>query len=228
VAKDARTEVIFPEKIFGGLPPTKMAPKPGETPMDGILVTRSPNLDRVFLLPTMANYNGTMTVTGDSGKSYILYMVSDQTPDISVAIREGDPSGQEPPPQSGANRYKKKLIEWMMRGGKVPPGYQHNVLKGPIKPRIVYRQGAVILYLTETYESPKRKGFVMIAENTGPTPVYFPVESIDLRSREIRKTFGVVDEISIDNPRLGPHPEYSSGVLDSPNQSFLYLATRKP
>jgi len=225
VAFEKRTEVVFPERIIGVLPPTRMVVKENEAPTEGMEWNKGPNLDRLFLLPQVEGYKGNMTVHGESGRSYILYLVADPSPDISVVMLDGKVS-QEQQVEQEKKTPRHKLIEWLMRG-ETPPGYRRTIPKGSIESRIVYKHGAIVLYVTEIYESAKQKGIVLIAENTGKTPVFFPVESIDFGSRQARQALGNVKEISIDTPNLGPHPEFTSGVLDVPHQSYVYLVARK-
>lgn len=222
---EKRTEVVFPERIVGGLPPTRMEVNGAEAATDGMEWSKGPNLDRLFLLPLVNGYRGTMTIHGESGRSYILYLVADKSPDISVVLQDGKVV-QEQLVEQEKKTPRHKLIEWLMRG-ETPPGYRRTIPTGSIQSRIVYRHGAIILYVTELYDSAKQKGIVMVAENTGKTPVFFPVESIDFASRQSRQALGNVREISIDTPHLGPHPEFTSGVLDVPHQSYVYVVTRK-
>lgn len=225
VLREKRTEVVMPERITGILPPTRMSTPENESPTEGMEWNKGPNLDRLFFVPLVAGYKGTVTVHGDSGRSYILYLVEDQTPDVSVLIRDGKIS-QEQATEDEKKTPRHKLIEWLMRG-ETPPGYRKTIPSGPAQSRVVYRHGSIVLYVEEIYESVKQKGVVLIAENVGRTPVYFPVESIDFQSREAKQAFGIVREISMDTPHLGPHPEHASDVVSAPHQSFVYIVTRK-
>lgn len=225
VAKDKRTEVVLPERIVGALPPVRANAKPEEVATEGLSWTRNPTLDRVFLMPSVANYQGTITLHGASGASYILYLRADRSPDILVTVQDGK-LRQEVAEAQSKKTPRHKLIEFMMLG-KVPPGYRHKIHQGPIGERTVYRQGAVVLYLQEVYSSPRFTGLVIVAENTGRTPVYFPIESLDFAAPDLRKALGNVQEISIDTPYLGPHPRYASEAVKAPHQSFLYVQARK-
>jgi hypothetical protein len=225
VSKDRRTEVVFPERIVGALPPVRSTTKETEAATDGIVWTRNPTLDRIFLMPSESNYQGTITLHGASGTSYILYLRGDRNPDVLVTLADGRVR-QEQQEQQAKNTPRHKLIEYMMLG-KVPRGYRHKAYTGKIEDRVVFRQGAVMLYLLEAYTSPRYNGLVLVAENTGRAPVYFPIESIDFASSELRKAFGAVQELSIDSPYLGPHPAYASEAAAAPHQSLLYVQVRK-
>lgn len=225
VAKDKRTEVVFPEKITGALPPVRANVKADESATEGISYTRGPALDRVFFLPSIVNYQGTITLHGASGTSYLIYLRDEKNPDILVTIADGK-LRQEVQDAQAKKTPRHKLMEFMM-AGKVPRGYRHKIYTDPIEQRVVYRQGSVMLYLQEMYTSPRYNGMVLIAENTGRSPVYFPIESIDFASLDLRKAFGNVQELSIDNPYLGAHPEYASEAATAPHQSFVYVQIRK-
>lgn len=225
VSKDKRTEVVFPERITGALPPVRANVDANGSATEGISYTRGPALDRVFFLPSIANYQGTITLHGASGTSYLIYLRDDKNPDILVTLADGK-LRQEVQDVQAKKTPRHKLIEFMM-AGKVPPGYRHKIYSEPIEKRIVYRQGSVMLYLQEMYSSPRYNGMVLIAENTGRTPVYFPIESVDFASADLRKAFGNVQELSIDNPYLGAHPEYTSEAAAAPHQSFMYVQIRK-
>lgn len=225
ISKDKRTEVVFPEKIQGALPPVRANAKADEVATEGISYTRGPTLDRVFFLPSIANYQGTITLHGVSGTSYLIYLRDDKSPDILVTFADGK-LRQEVQDAQAKKTPRHKLMEYMMLG-KVPPGYRHKIYSEAIDRRVVYRQGPVMLYLQELFSSPRYNGMVLIAENTGRAPVYFPIESIDFASPDLRKAFGNIQELSIDNPYLGPHPEYASEAVRAPHQSFVYVQVRK-
>lgn len=225
VAKDKRTEVVFPEPLTGMLPPSQQQTKSELDPTAGMEWSLGPAKDRVFLLPMVDPYNGTMTLHGASGKSYILYLQSSSSPDISAIVHNGKLKHDEQL-QEEKRTPKHKLIEFLIRG-TTPPGYSRKIFDGPIKSRIVYRQGSVIIYLQELYSSPNYTGFVLTVENTGGAPVYFPVESLDYTSRQVRAALGRIWEISIDNPYLGPKPERTSDMLAGPHQTLMYIASKK-
>ncbi len=225
VTKDLRTEVVFPERITGALPPVRANVKPDEAATDGMEWSRGPNLDRIFLLPHVDNYQGSITLHGASGSSYILYLRANSSPDVLVTLQDGKVK-QEIREEQAKKTPRHKLIEYLMLG-KAPPGYRRDVFSGEIEKRIVYRQGAVVLYLQEVYSSPRFTGLVLIAENVGRTPVFFPVESLDYSSPNLRKALGDVIETSIDNPYLGPHPEFAREAMSAPHQSYMYVALRK-
>lgn len=225
VDKDRRTEVVFPERITGALPPVRANVKPDEAATDGMEWSRGPNLDRIFLLPHVDGYQGSITLHGASGASYILYLRADPSPDVLVTLQDGKVK-QEIQEEQAKKTPRHKLIEYLMLG-KVPPGYRREVYTGSAEKRIVYRQGAVVLYLQEVYSSPRFTGLVLIAENVGRTPVYFPVESLDYSNRDLRKALGNVIETSIDNPYLGAHPEFAREAMSAPHQTYFYVALRK-
>lgn len=225
VAKDVRTEVVFPERVPGGLPPVRANLKPDEVATEGMEWSRGPNLDRISFLPHVANYQGSITLHGASGQTYILYLRADPNPDVLVTLQNGKVK-QEIQEEQAKKTPRHKLIEYLMLG-KVPPGYRRDVYSGDIEKRIVYRQGAVVLYLQEAYSSPRFTGLVLIAENAGRTPVFFPLESLDYSSLDLRKALGNVIETSIDNPYLGPHPEYARDAMNAPHQSYIYVTLRK-
>lgn len=225
VAKDRRTEVVFPESLTGMLPPSQQQANSDLDPTAGMEWSLGPTKDRLFLLPTIEPYNGTMTLHGVSGKSYILYLQSSTSPDISAIVHNGKLK-QEEQLQEEKRTPRHKLIEFLIRG-TTPPGYSRKIYDGPVKNRIVYRQGSIVIYLQELYSSPNYSGFVLTVENTGRAPVYFPVESVDYTSRQVRKAFGRIWEISIDNPYLGPKPDNASDVLAAPHQTLMYIASKK-
>lgn len=226
VTKDERTEVVFPETLVGTLPPTQQQTEAGSSPTGGIDWSRGPANDRIFLMPRIARYNGTMTLHGASGRSYILYIQSSAQPDISVVIQDGAVGASKQDDEESKHPTRGRLIEFLMRG-ETPPGYSAEVYKGPVERRIVYRQGPLIIYLVASYTSPRYTGLVLIAENTGPAPIFFPINSLDYKSRELKRAFGDVAEVEMDNMRLGPAPRYRSDSAVATNQSFLYIVSHK-
>lgn len=186
--------------------------------------------DRLYFTVTDPLYYGNVTIEGADGKTYELNLLArDGCPDTKLTVLDSAQSSKAPPPSPLAGTgHEKTLIEYMW-DGKAPPDYTVEEVQGTPEQRKVYSQGlgTVEFYLDKIYHGYNYTGFVLLAVNSGRTPVRVDVQNIDFGGEAIRNVFGRVKQITMDPAsfRLGPAPEFSSDSAHPSNQGIVYIVS---
>lgn len=175
-------------------------------------------------------YHGFFIVHGQSGKSYLLNLVS--KPGCSDSIvnltNRAEKTEAATSTSTGKVAKKKSLIQYMIHDD-VPSGYRKIAAEGGWPQRLVMETGSVKWYLKEQLVGSRYIGTTLEVINEGRTPFRVDIQNIDYSSPAFKEAFGKVVEVTMNpfNFRLGPSPEYISEVYANTHRGYVYIVSAK-
>lgn len=210
------TEVIFPEALRGILPETTK----------GLVFEQNHLADRLFFQVKDADYNGLITLHGESGESYRIHVQGvESCPDSTVKLNTAKAVKESfvKPPKRGV----RPLMEYML-AGKKPPSYALEYFK-PEEQKLLLKQGSVHMYPYAIYNGFNYTGLVLRVVNAGRTPFKVALDEIDYSSPEIIEHFGHVKEISMlpADRLLAPQPEFAAEAYNTPHEGLIFIVSYK-
>lgn len=222
-----KSALVFPEdKLLGAEP---------EYP-EGFRLYKSRIPYRFTVTAEDPNYDGLLTVEGDSGSSYYLRLIArNGCPDSQVTLME---------PQvptlanmvdgrmtvSGQHNQARKSLTWHLWKNELPIGYSvKNFEEYTDEELLVFKQGSLEIYLRKQVVSERLVGSTYEVVNRGRVSSTLAIEQINYSGSSVLESLGRVREISM-NPMsrtLGPAPEFVSEVYTDSHRGLLFVVSEK-
>jgi hypothetical protein len=226
---NGNTRMVFPEKSLIGLDPEVF---------EGIEVHEldSELSNRRIIRPSVEGYNSLMFVYGESGKEYVLNLISSDCSDSQVTIQNFEASESTLEAKRQLDERKTKTLNSYMykyiQSGKtmpLPEGFRRE-MSDTSGGQLVMEVGSVKFYSEETWRGINKDGLFIRVENHGREAQKIDITQIDFNQREIIEVFGQVDTIAMMpiSQTLAPSAQYISDLYDnSPNVGYLLIASEK-